>query len=103
MTLTEVRDMLAETGISFTYHHWENPPGLPYGVYLDPYSNNFAADDIVYLPVTHVQIELYADEKDPEAEASIESALTAHGIYYEKECTYIPDQRLYETIYEIEV
>lgn len=57
----------------------------------------------MYLPITHVQIELYADEKTPEAEASIETTLTAHGIYYEKECSYIPEQRLYETIYEIEV
>nr|DAL51021.1 MAG TPA_asm: tail completion protein [Caudoviricetes sp.] len=103
MTLEEIRKLLEATGIPFAYHHWEAPPALPYGVYLDPYSNNFGADDTVYLQVAHIQIELYADERDLDAETKIEAALTAAGIYYERETSYIQEQRLYETMYEIEV
>lgn len=51
MSLEEIQNMLDATGIRFSYHHWEKPPSLPYGVFLDPYSNNFMADNQVYKSV----------------------------------------------------
>ena len=103
MSLNELSDILKKTGIRFSYHHWEELPELPYGVFLDPYSNNFMADNQVYAEISHVQIELYAEGKDLEAERAIEKALTENDFPYEKSFEYIPEQRLYETIYEIEV
>lgn len=103
MTLEELQELLNSTGIPFAHHHWEAPPQLPYGVWLTPYSNNFGADNITYLPINHVQIELYAEEKNPKAERQIEELLTAAGLYYDKEETYLENIRLYETLYEIEV
>lgn len=103
MSLDDLKAILGETGIKFSYHHWEEPPPLPYGVFLDPYSNNFMADNRVYEKISHIQIELYAEEKDLLAEQSIEDVLDKHDMPYEKEFLYIPEERLYETIYEIEV
>lgn len=103
MSLDEISDILRKTGIRFSYHHWEEPPELPYGVFLDPYSNNFMADNQVYAEISHVQIELYAEGKDFEAERAIERVLTENDLPYEKSFQYISEQRLYETIYEIEV
>lgn len=103
MSLEDIQNMLDSTGIRFSYHHWEKPPGLPYGVFLDPYSNNFMADNQVYRSIKHIQIELYAEGKDTAAEGAIEAALNDHEMPFEKEFSYIPEERLYETIYEIEV
>ena len=103
MSLEAIQNMLDATGIRFSYHHWEKPPSLPYGVFLDPTSNNFMADNQVYKSIKHVQIELYAEGKDTGAEDAIETVLNNHELPFEKEFLYIQDERLYETIYEIEV
>ncbi len=103
MTLKELGAVLETTGIHFAYHHWESPPSLPYGVFLDPYSNNFIADNRVYESISHIQIELYAESRDLTAEEAIETTLNNNELPFEKSCEYLSEQRLYETIYEIEV
>lgn len=103
MTLDDLQALLSETGLPFAYHHWEAPPSPPYGVFLDPGSDNFMADDRVFLPVSQVQIELYAKVRDQAAEAAVEQVLDEAGIPYEKGGAWIPSERLYQTVYEIEV
>ena len=48
-------------------------------------------------------MELYAKAKSPKAEKQLESALIAAGISFQKSETYIDSEKLYETLYEIEV
>lgn len=103
MTLQEVEDMLASTGLPVVYRAWpdEQAPPLPYICYLAAYSNNFSADGQVYLPVEHIQIELYTELKDPKAEGKVEAALSS--LFWEKTETYIDTERCYQILYEIEV
>lgn len=103
MTLTELTDLLKSTGIPVTYYAWpENQaPQLPFICYLTPGSNNFAADGLVYYPVTQVNVELYTKIKSPETEAKVEEALAS--IFWDKSETYIDSEKCYQIVYEIEV
>lgn len=106
MTLTELKTVLE--GIlpdKVIYRDWPvgNAPQLPYINYMATGSDNFAADNIVYLSGTPVRIELYEETKNLTLEGQLEAALTAAGIYWDREETYIDDERCYEIIYEVEI
>lgn len=103
MTLQEIKAMLDTTGLPVTYRAWpiDEAPPMPYICYLVAFSNNFGADNVVYWPINHLQIELYTELKDPESEGKVELALSS--LYWEKTETYIDDEKCYQIMYEIEV
>ena len=103
MTLEQVADMLETTGFPVTFLQWQEgtAPPMPYIVYLSPYTNNFAADGTAYFVANHVEIELYTELKDPDAEGEVEAALSS--LFWEKDQTYLDTEKCYQTIYEIEV
>lgn len=103
MTLEEVSKRLESSGIPFTYRAWpeQKAPAMPFGCYMVSYSNNFVADGAVYYPVLHIQIELYTQLKNPEAEDKVEKALSS--LVWEKTETYIDSEACYQILYEIEV
>ena len=72
MTHEDVMQMLAETEIPFAYDHFAEgeSPDPPFICFLFPGSDNFAADNVVYMEFSNLSIELYTDEKDPELEDS---------------------------------
>ena len=81
MTHEDVMQMLAETGIPFAYDHFAEgeSPDPPFICFLFPGSENFAADDVVYMEFSNLNIELYTDEKDPELEDRVEAVLNAYN------------------------
>lgn len=103
MTLEKLKDILKTTGLPVTYREWPKgaAPPLPYICYLVAYSNNFAADGVVYEKIDHIQIELYTMLKDLEAEERVEQALSF--FVWEKTETYIDSEKCYQILYEIEV
>lgn len=103
MTYQELEQLLAPLGVPFTFHHWEKPPQMPYGVYFDDRSRNFAADGAVYFSANHFNIELYVRQRDPELEGRLEDILTGAGLYWEKDAVWIDAIRAYQIAYEIEV
>lgn len=88
-----------------TYYAWRvgDAPPLPYICYYSTGSDNFAADNIVYHSRRPVRIELYTKTKDLATEAAVEQALTAAGIYWDRDESYIDDEQVYLTIYEVEI
>lgn len=104
MTYQELQALLeGGTGIPFAFHHWEKPPSMPYGVYFDDSTNNFAADDIAYLVVRSFNLELYTRQRDPELEERMEALLDGAGLYWDKYVNYIDSERFFQISYEIEV
>ena len=104
MTEKEIYDMIVSVGLPVAYHHFEEgaSPDPPFLVYLFPKSNNFSADGIVYQAVNQLDIELYTDKKDLDAEKRVEAMLNAHGLFYEKTETYLDTEKMYEVLYEME-
>lgn len=87
------------------YHSFPvgNAPDLPFICFLTTDTNSFSADGINYYDANHYQIELYSKMKDITSESTIESTLKANGLFYTKGCIYLDDEKVYQTIYEIEV
>ena len=105
MTEQELYQMVKEPGFPTAYHHFEEgqSPDPPFLVYLYPGTNNFSADGTVFQGINQLDIELYTDKKDLEAERKVEAVLKKHGFFYEKTETYLESEKMYEVLYETEV
>ena len=68
MDLEQIKTMLESTGLPVVYLAWEEgmAPPLPWIAYRILYSNNFAADGVVYQPIDRIIVELYSKLKDQE-------------------------------------
>ena len=100
----KIIEILNQFGIPFAYDHFSEgeAPDPPFVCYLCPSTDNFAADGKVYLDIDVVNIELYTDKKEPELEKKLQGLLTAEGVVYEKNEVWIPEEKLYEVVYEFE-
>lgn len=95
--------MLESTGFPVAYLAFpeDNAPSMPFLVYEAVSSNNFAADGMVYQKIIHFQIDLYTDKKDLNTEDKVEQALSS--FFWQKTGEYNDTERVFRTIYEIEV
>ena len=103
MTQNELYNLLKSTGLPVAYHHFDEPPSLPYIIYLFTYSSNFAADSKIYKRFDNYQVELYSEKKGLESEQLLENVFDENDIYYDKSETYIESEEMYQVIYEIQI
>ena len=97
MTHEDVMQMLAETEIPFAYDHFAEgeSPDPPFICFLFPGSDNFAADNVVYMEFSNLSIELYTDR--------VEAVLNAHELFWNKSEVWIESEKLYEVLYQMTV
>lgn len=76
---------------------------LPVILYEIARSNNYGADDKVYYPVNHIEVQLYTAGKEPATEEALETALANAGIFWEKTEAYLSEERCFQIIYEFEI
>ncbi|MCI7304356.1 MAG: hypothetical protein SOR93_09555 [Clostridiales Family XIII bacterium] len=99
MTLQELNEKLNRI-VPCRYKAWKKKPPVPFAVYYEDGSGNFSADGSVYVPFTHMVVELYADEKDPELEGKLQTFFDEKGIYWEKSPDlYIESEKLLMVAY----
>lgn len=106
MTLEELKNVLSSAFPGkVCYRAWKTgtEPNLPWVCYYETGEVAEPADNVAYESFSEITVELYSETKDEASENALESALTSAEIYYEKECTYIDSEKLYETIYTMEV
>ena len=105
MTHEEVAAMAEETGLPVAYDHFAEgeSPDPPFLIFLYPRSDNFSADGKVYVKINELHFELYTDRKQPDVEARVEAVLDGHGFVYDKTEVWIPDEKLYEVLFSMEV
>ena len=101
MTLVELKRLLDTTGYPVAYSHFNEPKATPFITYLVTYSSNFHADNKVHKKINNVDIELYTDKKDLQAEEKLESILDDQELPYDKVETFISEEKLYQIIYEV--
>ena len=104
MTLTELYNVLSSTGLPVAYSAFRDdekvvPPCITYEA---AYSTNFGADNQVYSPFVHVDIFLFQKVKG-NAESSLENALNANKLFWDKTETFNKDEEVYQTIYEVTI
>jgi hypothetical protein len=106
MTLSELVTILKATGYPVVYSHFNvsenNPmPDPPYLTYIFTYSSNMYADNKVYKKINNIQIELYTNKKNLQAEAKLEDILDSHEIAYQTSELFIESENIFQKIYEV--
>ena len=106
MTLSELVTILKATGYPVVYSHFNvsenNPmPEPPYITYIFIYSLNMYADNKVYKKINNIQIELYTNKKDLQAEAKLEDLLDLNEITYQTSEIFIESENIFQKIYEM--
>lgn len=105
MTPSEVKIIVEELGIPSTYYQFADNTELapPFVCYFFTPSNDLSADNINYVRVEKLNIELYTDVKDFALEKQLERILTEHEIFFAKEETNLDSERMHETIYTSDI
>lgn len=106
MKLQELVNKLKELGYPVAFSHFKvdgdnPPPPLPFITYTTPGSNNLIADNKVYHKTTEVNIELYTESKDIEAERTVEDMLDVNELPYNASQSWIEGEGVFLKIYEI--
>ena len=101
MSLVELKKLLDATGYPVAYSHFNESKPVPYITYLVTYSSNFHADNKVHKKIQNVDIELYTDKKDLQAELIVEDILDTNEIPYDTTETFIDSEMLFQKIYEV--
>lgn len=106
MTLQELNTALsAVLPGKVVYNAWPvgEAPALPFICYFSTGSDNFAADNIVFNSSRPVRIELYTKQKDLATEAALEAKLAHEGIYWTRDESFIDDEKVFLTVYEVQI
>lgn len=78
-------------------------PTMPYITYREAYTHNFSASNKVACPIRHIAIELYTQNKEAATEATVEAALDAAELFWDKTETYLETEGCFQILYEIEI
>lgn len=103
MTCSDIHKMLCQLNIPVAYHHFAEQKTAPFIVYLNPYDNNFSADNKSYVKFKAIQIELYTDKRDLALERELEKILDEHDLPFDKTEVWLEKEKVYQMIYETEV
>ena len=108
MTVAEVKTLLEGiTGFKdkVVYRQFKEgtAPALPFICFYVDETDNFKADNQVYLKRQNMIIELYTAIKSPTTEQLIETALDNAGIPWDYTETYIDSESCYLIAYNVEV
>lgn len=84
------------------YSHFTSKQEPPFICYLDDGSNNFYADNKVFVEGTLVNIELYTETKDFMAEKKIKEMLNENEIPYEQTPTvFIESEGVFQCVFSV--
>lgn len=85
------------------YRVWKEKPPVPFAVFYEEETENFAADGIVYMRFVAITIELYTREKRPELEQKIEMMLDENKVFWDRLESYIDSEKLLMVSYSFTV
>lgn len=105
MTYEDIASMIDSIGIPYAYYEFDNASGQqpPFICFYYPNDDDFHADGSNYSHITALNVELYTDEKDFDAEAAVETAFAEYGITFSKAETKIDTEKMYQVLYQTEV
>ena len=105
MLLTELKQLLDQMNLPISYREWKpgKVPELPYLLYYENSSDNFYADNEVFLKKTDVIIELYTNTKNIREENKLEELLSTNKIPFDTYETHLSSEQMYLKAYEINI
>lgn len=105
MTYEQIKEMIAEVGIPFAYYQFDEDTAKPTPFLCFYYSDSdsFVADNMNYVKVQTLVIELYTDEKEFDLEETIERILNENELPFDHVESYIDSEKMLMQTYTTEV
>jgi len=103
LTYAEVVTLLQTLGYPVTYDTFNKPQIPPFITILSTGNDDLIADNINYLDIENFQIELYQTKYYPPVEKELDNLFKENGLAYDKSRSPIPEEDLYQTVYEISI
>lgn len=100
-----LKEILESSGIPVKYRNIEpeREMTLPFIGFHYVQSENFGADNQVYQKLGTFSINLCTERKEKLQEMKVEQALDEANIYWEKYETYMPEEQMYQIVYEVTI
>lgn len=98
-----LKEQLENLGYPVAYNTFKKRQSPPFITILYTSNDDLMADNINYVDVKNFQIELYTDKYYPPTEKEVEDLLKNIGLAYDKSQVPMPDEDLYQTVYEIKL
>ena len=97
--------MISSTGLPYAYDQFKDgtQQAPPFICFYYGASNDLYADGINYQRIDSLTIEFYSDCKDIDKELQIEAVLMAAGLPFAKYEQSLEDEKMHETVYELQV
>lgn len=92
--------------IPIAYYQFDKtqpPASVPFGVWYVEGADNVVADNRVFSSVRNVRVELYDKLPNFELEEHAEALFGEFNLIYSKSNVYVEEEKMYMTIYEMEV
>jgi len=105
MTFIDIASMIDGIGYPFSYYQFteDTAQSPPFICFFYEGDNDVIADNSNYQKIERLILELYTNEKDFEAEATVEKALNDAGLVYSREESHIDSEKLFMVIYSADV
>ena len=101
MDAADLYEGLELAGYPVAYGKFRSAPELPYIVYVFIEAADLMADNTNYHGVGDYHVELYTANKDPTAEAAVETQLKALGLPFGKLEAFVESEDMYQVLYEV--
>lgn len=104
MTYNEIYTALTETGLPVVYNFWEaqDVPELPFIIFTYPNHVDYIADDVNYVTIATLQVDLFTKRKNLQVESAVEAVLSRNWVY-SKNSVWNDADDVQQTTYDMEV
>lgn len=103
MTLEDLRIRSKNAGFKYAYGVFKKPTEPPHLVAICRDTNNFMADNRVYLKDTPIQLDYTYINKDIEMQNKIENKILGDIAWNKTEETYLSDEDVWQVSYFFEI
>lgn len=103
MTLQELKQRCKKAGFKYAYGVFKEPVEPPHLVAICRDTNNFMADNKVYLKDTTIQLDYTYIDKDIDMQNKIENEILSDVAWNKTEETYLSDEKIWQISYFFEI
>ena len=103
MTLETLKQRAEGQGFKYAYGLFKNPTEPPYLASICRSTENFMADNKVYVKDTPIQLDYIFVDKNPEEQAKIEDAILFDVAWNKTDEVYIENERVWQVSYYFEL
>lgn len=103
MTLEDLKQRCKKAGFQYAYGVFKEPVEPPHLVAICRETNNFMADNKVYLKETLIQLDYTYINKDIDMQSKIENEILGDVAWNKTEEAYLSDEKIWQVSYFFEI